>query len=66
MRTRAEAAAQRIRAAIQEERDNGVNVTLDWDEDEGGVHVSLITSVHQRGEDGLMRVVDGPFFAEGY
>jgi len=62
MRTKAEAAAQRIRAAIQEERDNGVNVTLDWDEvEDGGVVVALVTSIHQRQPDGYMKIVDGPF-----
>jgi uncharacterized protein GlcG (DUF336 family) len=65
MRTRAEAAAQRIRAAIREERENGVNVTLDVIDGRDGETAQLYTSVHQRGEDGIMRIVDGPFIVEG-
>lgn len=59
-----------IRAAIQAAREEGVNVTLDWDEDEDGMHVSMVTSVHRRlpSDDGkvmIMRVIDGPFIVEG-
>lgn len=66
MMTKAAAHAIMIRAAISEARADGVNVTLDWEEDGDGIHVSLFTSVHRRGEDGIMRVVDGPFSVEGY
>lgn len=55
-----------IRKAISEARTAGVNVTLDWDEDEDGIHVSLYTSVHRRQPEGWMKVVDGPFIVEAY
>ena len=58
--------AHRIRAAIKAAREDGVNVLLDWDEDEDGMHVKLATQRHQRGADGFMRIVDGPFIVEGY
>lgn len=62
----AEHHATLIRKAISEARAAGVNVTLDWDEDEGDVHVWLGTSVHRRQSDGYMRIVDGPFIVEAY
>lgn len=48
-----------------------MNVNLDWDEDEDGMHVSLNTTVHRRlpSDDGkvmIMRVTEGPFLVEGY
>ena len=64
--TPAEHHAILIRAAITEARASGVNVNLDWDEDEDGIHVKLTTSVHRRQPDGYMKVIDGPFFVEAY
>jgi len=64
--SKAEIHAHLIRAAIQGARADGVNVTLDWDEDEDGMHVSLTTSVHRRQPEGYMKIVDGPFVVEGY
>lgn len=55
-----------IRAAINAARADGVNVSLDWDEDEDGMHVEMYTTVHRRGDDGVMRWVEGPFIVEGY
>lgn len=67
----AEAHALRIRQAISDARKDGVNVNLDWDEDEDGIHVKLTTSAHRRlpsddGEVQIMRIVDGPWLVEGY
>jgi len=64
--TPAEHHAILIAKAIREARAEGVNVTLDWDDDEDGMHVKLITSVHQRQPEGWMKIVDGPFMIEGY
>lgn len=65
--TKAEHHAIKIRAAINEARAAGVNVQLDWNEDEDGMHVSLFTSVHKRNaEDLRMDWVEGPFIVEGY
>jgi hypothetical protein len=71
--TPAEYHATKIRAAINEARAAGVNVTLDWDQDwpDGDIHVSMFTSVHRRlpSDDGkvmTMRYIDGPFIVEGY
>ena len=61
----AEAWASRIRQTIQDARKAGVNVTLDWTEDEDGIHVSLYTTVHER-HLGHMKWVQGPFLVEGY
>lgn len=58
--------ASRIRQAINDARADGVNVRLEWDEDEDGMHVQLITSVHRRQPEGFMKIVDGPFIVEGY
>lgn len=55
-----------IRAAIRAARADGVNVNLDWDEDEDGIHVSLGTSVHRRQPEGWMEIVEGPYLIEGY
>lgn len=55
-----------IGKAISEARAAGVNVTLDWGEDEDGMHVEMYTTVHRRGDDGVMRWVEGPFIVEGY
>lgn len=55
-----------IRAAISAARADGVNVTLDWSEDDEGMHVELYTTVHRRDYDGVMRWVEGPFIVEGY
>ncbi len=62
----AEAHASRIRQAILDARKDGVNVNLDWSEDEDGIHVSLTTSVHHRQPEGWMEIVDGPWVVEGY
>lgn len=64
--TPAEHHAILIRKAISEARAAGVNVSLDWDEDEDGVHVCLSTYVHRRQDDGFMRIIDGPFIVEAY
>lgn len=64
--TPAEHHAILIRKAISEARAEGVNVLLDWDEDEDGIHVSLTTSVHRRQDDGFMRIIDGPWIVEAY
>lgn len=70
MTSPAEHYANNIRQAIEAARAAGVNVTLDWSEDEDGMHVSLFTSVHRRvsedGRDSFMKIVDGPFIVEGY
>lgn len=58
--------AHSIRAAIRVAREAGVNVLLDWDEGEDGMHIKLTTSIHRRDSDGIMRIVDGPFIVEGY
>lgn len=72
--TPAEHHAIKIRAAINEARAAGVNVTLDFDQDfyTGDVErVWMETSVHRRlptddGKAMVMRVIDGPFIVEGY
>lgn len=69
--TPAEHHAILIAKAISEARAAGVNVNLDWEEDEDGMHVWINTSVHRRlpSDDGkalIMRVIDGPFLVEGY
>lgn len=63
---KAEEHSHKIRAAIQAARAEGVNVLLDWEEDEDGVHVSLSTFCIWRGEDGFMGRTEGPFLVEGY
>lgn len=63
----AEHHATLIRDAIRAARADGVNVLLDWDEDDDGVHVSLNTyTIKWDEEEGLMRMDQGPFVVERY
>ncbi|HEY6021280.1 MAG TPA: hypothetical protein VIY48_15665 [Candidatus Paceibacterota bacterium] len=62
----AEKHALLIGEAIASARREGVNVTLDWEDDDGVIHVSLSTSVHRRQPEGYMKIVAGPFLVEGY
>lgn len=62
----AEAWAIRIRQVISEARKAGIDVSLDWDEDEDGIHVKLTTSTHWRDESTKVMMGGAVWIVEGY
>lgn len=61
-----EAWASRIRQVITDARKAGIDVNLDWDEDEDGIHVKLTTSTHWRDEATGVMMGGATWIVEGY
>lgn len=61
-----EAWASKIRQVIHDARKAGIDVNLDWDEDEDGIHVMLTTSTHWRDETTQVMMGGAVWIVEGY